>query len=111
MKLLSNFTTTSYLIIFFTVFNKGGFEKGGRGGGGEAKEAGRGDSGSLVVFVVKGLTSALLTKEDVLALNTFFLHELLKITQRQGCTLFCCRRGEFPPAALCPVDRDVPIWS
>lgn len=27
------------------------------------------------------------TKEDVLALNTFFLHELLKITQRLGCTL------------------------
>lgn len=48
---------------------------------------------------LRWLTSALLTKEDVLALNTFFLHELLKITQRQGCTLFCCRREEFPPAA------------
>ena len=53
--------------------------------------------------MVKGLTSALLTKEDVLALNTFFLHELLKITQGLGCTLFCCRREEFPPAAPCPV--------
>lgn len=31
-------------------------------------------SGPLVVSVLKGLTSALLTKEDVLALNTFFLH-------------------------------------
>lgn len=41
-----------------------------------------------MVSVVKRLTSALLTKEDVLALNTFFLHELLKITQRPGCTLF-----------------------
>lgn len=53
--------------------------------------------------MVKGLTSALLTKEDVLALNTFFLHELLKITQGLGCTLFCGRREEFPPAAPCPV--------
>jgi len=44
-----------------------------------------------------------------LALNTFFLHELLKFTQRQGCTLFCCLREEVPPAAPCPVDKGVPI--
>lgn len=75
----------------------------------EEKRGSERDSGPLVVSVVKGLTSALLTKEDVLALNTFFLHELLKITQRLGCTLFCCGREEFPPAAPCPVDRGIPI--
>ena len=48
-----------------------------------------------VASVVKELTSALLTKEDVLALNTFFPHELLKITQRLGCTLCCSHRKEF----------------
>lgn len=64
-----------------------------------------------MVSVVKGLTSALLTKEDALALNTFFLHELLKITQRLGCTLLCCRGEEFPTAAPCPVDRGVPTRS
>lgn len=69
------------------------------------------DSGTLVVSVVKELTSALLTKEDVLALNTFFLHELLKITQRLGCTLFCCRTAEFPPAAPCPLDKAIPMSS
>lgn len=66
---------------------------------------------SLVVSVVKKLTSGLLTKEDVLALNTFFLHELLKITQRLGCTLFCRCREEFPPTATCPEDRGEHIRS
>lgn len=64
-----------------------------------------------MVSVVKGLTSALLTKEGVLALNTFFLHELLKITQRLGCTLFCCCREELPSAAPCSVDRGIPTRS
>lgn len=54
----------------------------------QAVGEGEAGSGPLMVCVVKRLTSALLTKEDVLALNTFFLHELLKITQRPGCTLF-----------------------
>lgn len=70
-----------------------------------------GCSGPLMVSVVKGLTSALLTKEGVLALNTFFLHELLKITQRLGCTLFCCCGEEPPSTAPCPVDGGIPTGS
>lgn len=83
-----------FFFLYVFVIN-GGFEKLWGGGGewrGAAPEAGSGRGGGsgrpLMVCVVKRLTSALLTKEDVLALNTFFLHELLKITQRPGCTLF-----------------------